>query len=167
MNTTNDILYVTPDIADIAQLEKFFQRSLTENFSYFPLKAHEYYSRPWQPTALKQRIETQQGLLLTARIQNEIVGLVSGTPAEGGVGTIIWLMVAPHHQNKRIGAALLSEAKKYYRIHQAHKIKLTVHDEKAVNFYLREGFIREAEHHNHWWGMNFSAMAFFTEPKAS
>lgn len=150
-----------PEFQHIEQLEHFFLTSMQDNFSYFPEEAHDFYSKPWLGEPLKMRLEQNKGLLLCAWMNGQIIGLVSGTLPEGGVGTIIWLMVDKNYQNQKIGAKLLCEAKHYYQNCAAHKIKLTVHDEKAMKFYLREGFQQEALHKKHWWKMDFYAMMYF------
>ncbi len=90
-----------------------------------------------------------------------MAGLVSGTAPEGGVATIIWLTVDPEFQNNKIGSQLLTRAKQYYQELGAHKLKLTVQDKRAASFYEREGLIVECMHQNHWWNLDFWAMACF------
>ena len=88
---------------------------------------------------------------------------MSGTAPEGGVATIIWLMVDPEFQNNKIGSALLTHAKNYYQSLGAHKLKLTVQDKRAASFYEREGLHVECMHQNHWWNLDFWAMACFLD----
>lgn len=165
MSTNNQqrekITYLPPSIHQASSLKAFFLHTLNENFPYFPDLAQRHYSKAWQDVELARRIEAANDLLICAWSNDSIVGLVSGTAPEGGVGTIIWLAVAKSHQNRQIGAQLLSLAIEHYRQAGAHKIKLTVHDQKAVDFYVREKLVVEALHHNHWWNLNFWSMAYF------
>lgn len=155
------ITYRPPNVHQVDTLRTFFLHTLNENFSYFPNAAQLHYSKAWQSVELTRRIEAANDLLLCAWSNDSIAGLISGTAPEGGVGTIVWLTVEKNHQNRRIGAQLLSMAKEHYRQTGAHKIKLTVHDQKAVDFYIREKLVVEALHHNHWWNLNFWSMAYF------
>lgn len=107
------------------------------------------------------RIRANNDLLLCAWVKNKLAGLVSGTAPEGGVGTIIWLMVDPEFQNNKIGSHLLHYAKEHYQHLGAHKLKLTVHDKRAASFYEREGLTVECLHQNHWWNLDFWEMVCF------
>lgn len=158
-----DISLKAPEFHQVSELEQFFHKSMNESFSYFPREALEYYSLQWTPTQLTKRLENQSGLILCAWQNTQIVGLIAGSPIEGGVGTIIWLMVDPKYQNNKIGSQLLTKTKEYYKNVGAHKIKLTVHDEKAIKFYLREGFYQEALHKHHWWKMDFCSMCVYLD----
>lgn len=143
-----------PEPHQHALLADFFAHALQENFNYFPKAAQDFYlAINWQ---------TQRGLLTCAWQAEKIIGFVLGTLPEGGVGTIIWLIVDKQFQSKGIGKLLLDQAKTYYRNLGAHKIKLTVQSEKAIQFYLREGFEKEALHKKHWWQMDFWSMVFYT-----
>lgn len=155
------IIIRLPDIEDAQVLESFFFKSIKNNFTYFPHEARTHYSKSWYKETLLLRIETRKDLLYCAWLDDTIIGFVSGTIPEGGIGTIIWLTVDSSYQNKKIGSTLLTYAKEYYRNQNAHKIKLTVHDKRAMNFYLREDFIMEAFHQRHWWQLDFWEMVYF------
>ncbi len=155
------ITYHSPKPNHAHLLEIFFQESLQLNFSYLPKEAHFHFQAPWKIDKLIPRLENPSGLLICAWENDQIIGLVYGTGPEGGVGTIIWLMVHPDYQNQHIGKELLSQAKSHYKNQNAHKIKLTVHDERAMKFYERENFIKEALHKKHWWELDFWALSYF------
>lgn len=157
----NEISYQRPDIADVEKLCLFFKKSLTDNFAYFPKEACHYYEKSWEKEQITKRLTEQKELLFCAWVNNQIAGMVFGPMPEGGVGTVVWLMVDPAFQNRKIGATLLKMAKEYYRALNAHKLKLTVHNSRAVSFYQREGLVIEGEHINHWWGLNFWTMVCF------
>jgi GNAT superfamily N-acetyltransferase len=159
----NIIDYRRPVDTDVGMLQAFFHKNMIDNFSYFPKEAHANYSKPWETESLTRRINEQKDLLLCAFDKEKIVGMVSGTAPEGGVATIIWLTVDPAWQNQKIGARLLERAKTHYRSIGAHKLKLTVHDKKAVAFYQREGMLIEALHPRHWWQLDFWQMVCFLD----
>lgn len=132
-------------------------RSLIDTTIDLPEEAKTSYKQQWT----EQRIEEQSGkwLFLAALDDHaEITGLILGTPIEGGVGTIVWVLVDSTKQQKGIGSKLLDFAKTWYSSKGAHKLKLTVPDRKTVEFYTKQGMILEGEHRNHWWGRDFWAM---------
>jgi ribosomal protein S18 acetylase RimI-like enzyme len=134
---------------------------LTDNFSYFPPAAHQSYSSSWTSEQIRVRISLNNDLLICAWENEQIAGMVSGTKSEGGVGTIIWLTISPSFQSRGIGSKLLDKAREFYRQEGAHKIKLTVHDSRALKFYQREGFIKESLHVKHWWKIDFHEVCCF------
>lgn len=158
------IVYKKPDYCQIEYLQRFFLSSLQDNFSYFPQEARTQYTKSWDTDVLLSIIQDENGLLYCACMHEEIIGVIYGNLPEGGVGSIIWLMVHPEYQNKKIGSRLLLHAKHFYQKQNAHKIKLTVQDERAMKFYVREGFIIEAHHKRHWWELDFWAMGYFIKP---
>ncbi len=163
----NEVAFRRPVVTEAVKVQTFFKRNLADNFAYFPQEAHQHYSKPWETEILARRLAQQQDLLICAWDDDNIVGMVSGTSAEGGIGTIIWLTVDRKWQNQKIGAKLLEQAKSHYHAIGAHKLKLTVHDKKAVSFYEREGMIIEALHPQHWWKLDFWEMAYFLRQPSS
>jgi ribosomal protein S18 acetylase RimI-like enzyme len=109
--------------------------------------------------------EEFQGLVVNDKIptffvqkNDKIIGVLIGTKEEGGVGTVIWLIVEPHHHGNGIGRALFNAACSHYRDNGCHKIKLTAPNLEAVNFYKKMGMTIEGIHPNHWWAMQFWSM---------
>jgi hypothetical protein len=108
-----------------------------------------------------EKIESEIGrwlFLVAIDDSKEIAGLILGTPSEGGVGTIIWVMVNNNKQQKGIGSSLFNFTKQWYKNKGTHKIKLTVPDRSTVDFYLKQGMKLEGEHLNHWWNQDFWSM---------
>jgi GNAT superfamily N-acetyltransferase len=130
---------------------------LIENTIKLSETAKSSFKNQW--TSDKIEKEIGNWLFLTAVDDgNDINGLILGTPPEGGVGTIIWVLVNNNNQQKGIGSHLFNYAKLWYKQKGAHKIKLTVPDKKTVNFYLKQGMKLEGEHLNHWWNNDFWSM---------
>lgn len=129
---------------------------LIEQTIDLPKEAIESYKSNWDEKSIE--LQLNNFLFLVAQNDNEIVGLILGSPHEGGVGTIIWVLIDPYIQKKGLGSQLFKEACKFYKNKGAHKIKLAVPDEKTVNFYKKQGMYLEGTHQNHWYGADFWSM---------
>lgn len=121
-----------------------------------PSAAIDYYLNQWTEEKLQKNLDNF--VFLVAKKNDKIVGLVLGTPCEGGVGTIVWVLVNPKFHKQGIGKSLFNYACKVYKNKKAHKIKLTVPDLETVEFYKKQGMHLEGEHPNHWWGNKFWSM---------
>ncbi|CAN5375598.1 hypothetical protein BH09BAC3_BH09BAC3_13160 [soil metagenome] len=121
-----------------------------------PDVALDHYTHQWSELKLKTCLDSW--LFLVAKENDKIAGLVLATPVEGGVGTIIWLLVDSDVQKKGLGTSLFNEACKIYKSKGAHKLKLTVPDESTTSFYIKQGMILEGIHRKHWWKNDFWAM---------
>ena len=128
---------------------------VNENIN-LPKKAIDHYLSLWDVEKIKS--VSGQYVLIVAKENEKIIGLVLGTPPEGGVGTIIWVLVSQEYQKTGIGQQLMNKAIYTYKEKGAHKIKLTVPDEGTVKFYEKLGMIVEGHHVNHWWNHDFWAM---------
>ncbi|GAB7081649.1 GNAT family N-acetyltransferase [Megalodesulfovibrio paquesii] len=132
----------------------------------FPEAAMLAYRAMFSPEALAARLEQGRSVVLTAMQADQscgllpgmLLGLLLGLPPEGGVGTIMWLLVTPEAQGQGVGSALFHAACARFRELGAHKIKLTAPTAQAVRFYERLGFHQEGFHPNHWWGQDFWAL---------
>ena len=90
--------------------------------------------------------------------KNIISGALIGTAPEGGVGTVVWLVVAPECRMSGIGRSLFEKACGFYFSSGCHKIKLTASTRDAVSFYEKLGMNVEGFHPSHWWGLDFWSM---------
>ncbi len=124
----------------------------------FPEEALNHYKTIWKEDTFKKAVEKSTHVLLSAWEDEKIVGLLVGTPQEGGVGTIIWVLVADKYQRKGIGQSLFLEACRIYRDMKSHKVKLTVPQKETIQFYEKQGMQVEGFHLNHWWNMNVWSM---------
>lgn len=121
-----------------------------------PVEAIQYFASQWPEEKVKSNVDNW--VFLIANNDEKVSGLVVGAPVEGGVGTIIWLLVDGNHQRKGLGALLFQETCNIYRAKGAHKIKLTVPDQRTTDFYLKQGMTLEGVHKNHWWKADFWSM---------
>lgn len=91
----------------------------------------------------------------SAAMNNQLAGCLLGTFPEGGVGTIIWLIVDSPFQSLGIGRKLFRKVYDVYKKLGCHKIKLTTNNEKSISFYEKCGMTVEGFHPHHWWGKDF------------
>ena len=108
-----------------------------------------YQASVFKPELITQRLD--QLVALWSFGDGAKTGILYGTPPEGGVATIVWLLVDPKFQGEGIGAQLYQEAVLRYKEMGAHKIKLNTPSERAARFYERVGMKLEGFHPAHWW----------------
>ncbi len=146
--------------ADASRLHSFFANHFQDNFPYFCDEARSSYSQSLSFENIEKKLTHGNEIILIAEHDETICGFLFGVQPEGGVATIIWLIVHPQYQGRKIGKQLTDASKMHYQSIGAHKIKLTVHSERALQFYLREGFSIEGKHINHWWNLDFYSVAY-------
>ncbi len=120
----------------------------------FPMAALDYYQ------FLLNDFPSQY-IFRKVNFKENIVGIGIGTPPQGGVGTILWLIVRPEYRNLKIGTQLFNVLCNEYKALGCHKVKLTATNQTAVDFYKSKGMIVEGFHPSHWWKMNFWSLAKF------
>lgn len=135
-----------------------FTRIVTTSFPMFPDEAVKAYLGAWTMEKIKARLETGRDVLIAAYSNGEMIGLTSGSEPEGGVGTMVWLMVDARWRGHKAGRALYEAACAAYRAMGAHKMKLTVPSDEARRFYEHCGMEVEGFHPNHWYHANFTGM---------
>ena len=142
------------------EIAVFFEKLqiLIADETSFPSKAVEYFQSSWSIESLVEAAHGKKHVLLAAWAGGKIIGVVLGVPPEGGVGTIIWVLVEGAVQGQRIGSQLFQAACTKYRKIGCHKIKLTVPDENTVKFYEKQAMTVEGIHKNHWWGVDMWSM---------
>ncbi|MBN8828229.1 MAG: GNAT family N-acetyltransferase [Sphingobacteriia bacterium] len=132
-----------------------YKTLIKENFRYiFTSELVNNYIETFNLSKLSQIIQNQ-GLLAIYEENNYVNGLILCTPQEGGVGTIIWLVVNNNCRHKGIGKNLFTMAEDHYKAIKCHKIKLTAPSEEVVNFYKKIGMQVEGFHPNHWYNKDF------------
>lgn len=141
-------------LRDAPRLLELFNHVCKESF-VFPEEAMAHYRTLFQEDSLGSLLSSAESFLLKAEIDKSVAGIIVGLKPEAGLGTIMWLLVAPEHHRKGIGALLFDAACSHYKTIGVHKIKLTAPTKSAVEFYKHIGFKEEGFHPNHWWGMNF------------
>ena len=126
----------------------------------FPDQAFNNFDRIVNEFDFKQYLNFNVNLLLKNQ-DGEILGVVNGTGIEGGVGTIIWLLIDSRFKKLGFGSILFKSACEKYKELGAHKIKLTVPEKTTVEFYKKQNMLLEGFHPNHWWNMDMWSMSKF------
>lgn len=127
---------------------------ITQDLS-FPSLAIEHFSQNFADEELFRRIQCPDIPVFTASKNGCLAGALIGSSPEGGVGTIIWLIVSSKFRGAGIGEALFKKACEAYRSLGCHKVKLTASTEEAVKFYEKIGMSVEGQHMSHWWMLDF------------
>lgn len=146
-----EISFLTPENAD-----QFFNKmhSLAQKETPFPEAAIQYFDAMWSRDTIAEALRVGRHLFLTAWQDDEMVGILLGTSPEGGVGTVVWILIEPQCRGYGIGSQLLEEACTYYRRLGCHKMKLTIPKKDLLGFYEKWGMVLEGFHPNHWWNMD-------------
>jgi GNAT superfamily N-acetyltransferase len=100
-------------------------------------------------------------LFLGCKKNEDLIGLLICLPPEGGVATILWLVVAPKYKGQGIGTQLFNMACQWAKDNGCHKIKLTASTTTAVHFYEKQGMKVEGSHRDHWWHLDFWSLGKF------
>lgn len=159
LSNQDNISYRRPEVGEAGVIQGFFDNMLATNFPTIPPQGLHAYKKSWTKQNILKRIRSNTDLLFLAWHKDKPIGLLSGSSPEGGVGTVIWMMVEEEHRNKKIGKRLLSYASQFYQGHGCHKIKLTAPSERAKDFYLKQGMVIEGVHPSHWWKIDFWSLA--------
>lgn len=120
------------------------------NLSFFKKKHKKYIIQE-----IKNKFYFSNKFFIIAKIDSVVVGLIIATKPEGGVGTILWLIVKKSHYKKGIGTILIKKIIKEYKNNKAHKIKVTTPIKVNINFYKKFNFEVECYLKKHWWKKNF------------
>lgn len=121
----------------------------------FPAVALEYFRQSFTDAELVRRIRCPGNPVFVVVKNDCLAGVLIGSLPEGGVGTIIWLIVASGLRSLGFGKTLFEEACKAYSAMGCHKVKLTASTREAVKFYENLGMSIEGQHINHWWMLDF------------
>lgn len=146
-----------PNGNDVKAVSDFFNTLLNENFPIFNSEVIQAYTQNWKHDKLVLRIANKNELLEIVYEHDEMIGLIAGGAPEGGVGTIIWLIIKTEYQGRKLGQQLLNKARLHYINLNCHKIKLTAPTESARDFYLKQGMELEGFHKAHWYKLDFWA----------
>ncbi|MDX6498959.1 MAG: Acetyltransferase domain [Blastocatellia bacterium] len=154
----SEIVCRRPSANEAEPLCALIRQILITSFPTFPPEAVDDYLKPWTPDSVISRLERGHDILIAAYAGDEVIGLVSGTALEGGVGTVIWLLVDTRWRGHKAGRALYEAACRAYRELGAHKMKLTAPSEGAKRFYESCGMCVEGFHRKHWYKMDFFSL---------
>lgn len=147
-------------IEDVRLLAAHAPQWVRQFFPMFSEEAQSYYAAGFAADILA-KAQQQNSPCWQVKIseQGALLGAFCVTLPEGGVSTLIWLLVAPEAHGQGLGTALFHQACAQAKTLGAHKLKLTTPCPKNVAFYERMGMRIEGRHLRHWFGVDFTAMA--------
>ncbi len=163
-NPMNSVACRRPVATEAKALCAFVRQAIAAGFPMFTAEAVESYLKPWTPDDVAARLQHGRDILIAALAGDEIVGVISGTAPEGGVGTVIWLLVDARWRGRNVGRALYDAACLAYCRLGAHKMKLTAPSESAKRFYERCGMHVEGFHPDHWYKLDFYSLGVLLDP---
>lgn len=131
----------------------FFKENLEILFPDLPLEAKEVYISSFKNILSIEKID--KVVLLGAFDKEKLVGFLLGGSPEGGIGTIVWLMVKEECQKKGIGVRLLIKAEDVYKLYHCHKIRVFTYNALVKNFYEKNSFVTSTLHKDYWWRKDF------------
>lgn len=146
---------ISPLKADEAHLVWPFVANIAKEEMKFPDEVLVHYRRILTDEEIGRRSRDDKHLLIAARKDGKIEGILIGTPPEGGVATILWLLVSARCRREGIGKCLFEAGCSCFRSMGCHKIKLTAPTSDAVRFYEKQGMAVEGFHPDHWWHLDF------------
>jgi GNAT superfamily N-acetyltransferase len=142
--------------ADLQATAALFTTILDSEFPFWPAEARAHHRASWSAEALRERLDASAGVsLIAVEAGGQPVALLFGSAPEGGVATVIWLLVAAAGRRRGLGRRLLAEARARYLALGCHKLKLTAPSEQARAYYQALGFRLEGHHPRHWWRIDF------------
>lgn len=160
--------------ADLEATVALFNTLLDAEFPSWPAEALAHHRAAWSRDALRARLDASPSVsLIAVAAQERPIALLFGSASEGGVATVIWLLVAATERRRGLGRRLLAEACARYRALGCHKLKLTAPSERARDYYRANGFQVEGYHPRHWWQSDFWSLgldladrrSFFSDPR--
>ncbi|WP_026167601.1 GNAT family N-acetyltransferase [Desulfovibrio oxyclinae] len=155
----NRLCFRLASIDDSERLCSLMKNSCRTNFN-FPEQAIAGYAQLFETNNFTSFLERERAAVWVAVFDEMVCGFLLALPPEGGVSTVLWLLVDQSFQARGIGSMLFDQCVDFYKKHGVHKIKLTAPSEDAVAFYKRIGFQVEGFHPHHWWGKDFWSLGY-------
>ena len=143
------------DKKNVICFTKFLHNAISD-YNEFPALGRQLFIKKWNSNYIRDKLCDH--LMLYCSYQDEIHGILIGTPPEGGVATIFWVLVKGEMRNRGIGVSLIEKSIEFFQLNCVHKIKVTVCEPNLIRFYNKFGFVVEGKHPNHWWGKTFYSL---------
>ena len=110
--------------------------------SYLSPSTIEQVTAEWHaPELLRSQIESATDYFAVARLDGELVGLVTVVARGPSDLHLLRLYVLPHHQGKGIGTALLDSALSRYPAARTVRLEVEQQNEKGVSYWRRRHFV--------------------------
>lgn len=148
----------------VCEITVFFYKLLDNTFSKtFPVQAISKYKNDFCESAIRDAVGDGQRIMLCARENTELAGILFGSSLNGGVASIVWLATAENYRGRGIGTLLCHAAETQYQLKGAHKIILYTETKSAKAFYQKIGYTLEGQHLRHWWGLDHYCLVKFLD----
>ncbi|MCG3148401.1 MAG: hypothetical protein PCFJNLEI_01844 [Verrucomicrobiae bacterium] len=153
--------------ASVPAAAAFYSARMDDTFSQtFPPAAIVKYRENFNLERLTAYVTAGDRELLAARVDEQIAGIMFGSPLNGGVASVVWMAVSPQFRGHGIGRQLMEETFRRYRQRGAHKVVLYTETDSGKAFYEAVGMTLEGTHPQHWWGLKHYCLGRILESSA-
>lgn len=119
----------------------FFRKSAKTQFDEYSKKSKDFLlKKEWTKERIRNSIKGKSIIYFLAFEKNKIVGFIVGGHSFAGVATVMWLAVDDDYQHRGIGRKLMNSFIDFLKKEGAHKVNLTVTNERNIGFYKKLGF---------------------------
>lgn len=155
----NNWTIVSPLRQDIPQFVGCLHSGILSLKNDLSKQAIQQYIQNWSIKTLNELVNHEKTHLSCVKNERDkVLGALVGSLSDGGVATIIWLMVEPDHQRSGLGSNLMRSACVHYKQIGCHKLRLFASSSEAKRFYMNFGMEVEGFHPNHWWGDDYYSL---------
>ena len=100
--------------ADAKNYFNFFALELRKSFNLSD-DIYNFYINKWNLDFIKTNHDNFK--FIVSEVESNIVGILMGSPEEGGVATIFWILVKESHSQRGIGKSLFKTSCNYFKYH--------------------------------------------------
>lgn len=139
---------------DFSAFLNAFSELINTQFPEYSEKTKQFFLRSrkaWSRQGYKRALRNRARVILVAKKESKIIGILDSLVPFGGVSMGAWVMVDPQFQRQGIGTALLLEWETVMRKKGAHSIFLYT-KERNLAFYTEANFERVGFYKNSWFG---------------
>ena len=128
---------------DIDAIQEVLRATWMDTYaSYLAPATIEQVTTAWHaPELLRSQIESDTDYFAVARLDGEIVGLVTVVEGSPPDVHLLRLYVLPRHQRKGIGTALLDAALSRYPAARTVRLEVEEQNEKGISYWRRRHFV--------------------------
>lgn len=144
-------------LTDLAPIARLTRQVVKRDYAFYSPAIQGVIIRRYTGRALASSMVRGKRLVLVARTEPKLIGVLVTTANSDGVAVVHWLAVHEADRSQGVGTKLLTEFEKRLKGLPVHKIMLWT--EVASLYYEKLGWAKEAVLPNHWWGQEVSLLA--------
>ena len=141
-------------VKDFDKFYPFFKKNIQEQIPHYTQNAKMFYlDTDYSEKFLKKEVKTKREILYLAFHDTSIIGFLLTKKGYGGVGTAIWLAVAPEFQKHGCASSLL-ERWEYDTIEDGGHVVQLWTSKNNIPFYKKRGFTLMGKFPQSWFGLD-------------